>query len=482
MFCHKCGNQLSDDAAFCPKCGTKLNTNANEQSVSVQPKQQTDNTAPVTPKKKKSKKLPLIIAAVIAVVVIAVLALSNGGGDIDYKATVRAYKPYAESQGLNYTCGEVLDKYISNAEWNVNESEDSAYVDISGIASGTDKEMDVTVHVKTAGDHANFDSISVKLNGEELSDNAFFALFVAYDGNDSDLSQIDELISEVDLALRGGELTGVFTDDVTGISFRYPEWWAILESASDLEIVDMISSRNNAYHRATLKVFETADVFGVFSGDETYVKESVNGLHTFLDYGDAMLGDVPAKALRYQTSGLNGDDIIVSFYYTIGGDVYCISCSYSVSAAAIYEPIFEAIVESYDCGDVTAASMLCYNDISVFELLGESVYTVMEQWGTPESFTEGWGVNMCEYYGICFSFDYMGVIYNIEIAPEMCSFNGISLDKSISDLKGILGTPTTDEWISTEVYRMWYDKFYDEYSLVIELLYPNETPDVIMIY
>lgn len=349
MFCSKCGNQLPDGAAFCPQCGSKLSEELAAAPTSAEPqKSEADSAAPEKPKKKKSKKLPIILG--VAAVAIAVFFFTSMGGGTNYKATVRAYTPYAQSQGIPHTCGQVFDRYLSNAVWSVRESGGGAYVEINGTAKGTDKELATTVWVETEGDGAKLKPSTLKLGEEYLTKNAFFALFVAYDQQDEDLSHFDELMDEVNLALGQSKLTGTFFDPATGVSFCYPDGWATLDT-NEYVIANLYSPRNTANHRAIFEVGMTGDFYDVFSEDEAAVRDAVNsaGDYTFLDYGDAILGDIPAKALRCQKKGLNGDEIEVSFWYTDGEEVYKVSCTYSdlPSASAIYEPIFQAILESY---------------------------------------------------------------------------------------------------------------------------------------
>lgn len=353
MYCPKCGAKVLDEAAFCQNCGAALSdATAIKQREEAAPPlnpMQANKTETDASKKKMSLKVPLIGIAVVLIAVIAFIAL-NRDGKVDYVATVRAYQPYADSQGLPYSCGEVFDQYISDADWYIRKDSDVTFVDISGTANGSNKELTVTIQVKPEGDHVKMAPTSVKLDGNELTDteNTFFAFFVAYAENDEDLSHIDELISEVNLALRVGELAGTFADESSGISFNYPAWWVTLDTPSEYSIVEIISPRNNANHTTDLQVTQSLDSnpFGVFTGDEATVESAVNEYHEFLGYEDVMLGEVPAKALMYQTAGLNGNDIVLQLYYTIGGDVYQVSCSYAESTSPIYGPIFQAIMES----------------------------------------------------------------------------------------------------------------------------------------
>lgn len=204
MFCPNCGSQTTEGASFCAKCGARL------------------SGTPVAAPKKKSSKLPfilgigVIIAAVAAAVVILVLMMSGGEGKIDYKATVRAYKPFDKSQGLPYTCGEVFVQYVPDARWTVREEDGMGYVDISGKAKGTDEKLLVTMEaVPDAKDPGivSIKPVQVSMGKEELSgwdetDEFFLSLFVAYDEKREDLSDFDAVRNRVKAALKGDDEPG----------------------------------------------------------------------------------------------------------------------------------------------------------------------------------------------------------------------------------------------------------------------------------
>lgn len=497
MFCHKCGAKTIEGAEFCQKCGAKLVVDIPvEQPVETPPNNQVQQSAadprvdPVqqpaltkmnTSGKKKSK-LPIIIGITGVVIVAAiVLVVLNWGGKADYEATVRAYTPYATSQGMPYTCGEVFDKYVPDADWKVRESGDVHYVDISGIAKGAEREITVTVQVEAEEDRAVMKPASVKLDGAELSENAFFALFVAYDEKDDDLSHLKDLISEVDFALRGGELSGVFSDEATGISFRYPDWWAALDTPSEYEIVDMISPRNSGNHITTFKVSMTFDVLDVFSGDETAVKNSLGDNCTLLNYGDIMLGDIPAKALTYQTKGLNGnDDIVVTFWYMIGEDVYRVACSYAEFTSAIYEPIFQAIMESYTIENAAGSYGGPVNSM-------EEAQRLVENWIVDHPMKEMTGVGNGAAANDVASISAEYFVFELWIEPReyaglvyVRKSDGYMTFKQFDSEEGI----SLDEW-----YEEWYMKLYngesttnDAPSEYITFVYDGDEGSWITIY
>lgn len=136
----------------------------------------------------------------------------------------------------------------------------------------------------------------------------------------------------------------------------------------------------------------------------------------------------------------------------------------------------EAILTQLSGGDGAKDKMtgeLLYQNISVNDLLGMSIETIIGEWGTPLAYSEGGGVNYCKYDGIAFSFDYQKIIFNIELASNMCSINGKTLDKSRTELIDLLGTPTKEEWATDKsgnaIYCMWYEDFDDGVNLRVEL-------------
>lgn len=362
MFCPKCGTKALEGAGFCQKCGAKLIVDDSAAQPAVESPANSTNQSASAPKeapaKKKSKKLPIIIGVAALVVLVVIFIAMNWEGKTDYEATVRAYAPFANSQGLPYTYGKVFDKYIPNAKWEVRKSDDAVHVDISGKAKGTDAEMVITIKVSPDEKDPDLalispESVSVSGNKSPTEDEAvrfLLAMFIAYDEGDEDLSNFSDRLDEVGLTTQGDvNLTETFTDADSGISFQYPAGWAILDSPSEFKIVEMLDSQNTADHVATLNVdlIFDQDPYGVFTQDEAAIQKAVNEYHTFIDFEDTLIGGIPAKALKYQTQQMNRDDVVVSLWYKIGENVYQVRCIYTASDANRYEPVFEAIMNSY---------------------------------------------------------------------------------------------------------------------------------------
>ena len=175
---------------------------------------------------------------------------------------------------------------------------------------------------------------------EDETARILYNLFCMYDEG----YEVLETGEEESVALQGEiSLTETFTDEDSGISFLYPSEWVVLDSSGEFHIAEMIDSRNTPDHIASFNInmIFDQDPYGVFTGDETSVREAVREYHTFLGFGDTMLGDIPAKVLKYQTEGLNGDNIVLTFWYMIGGDAYQVTCSCTASTADIYEPVLD---------------------------------------------------------------------------------------------------------------------------------------------
>ena len=114
MFCHKCGTQITEEAAFCHKCGARLIVDspvvqeepasmpAREEPVStpVQETPQPDRGTPEAQPKKKSK-LPLILGGIAALVLVVVLIAAGGNKD-DSLPSSRASNGGEEQPAVDY--------------------------------------------------------------------------------------------------------------------------------------------------------------------------------------------------------------------------------------------------------------------------------------------------------------------------------------------------------------------------------------------
>ena len=379
MYCHKCGQELPDQALFCPSCGTKVTYGepASQDAAPVTPippgsaapsskqffPENPSSTIPApavnpsagTPKpepKKKAKRGILIggLSAAGVVLVAVVLFVVLNWKSVDYVASVQAFQPFYHSQGLPYTYGEVLDEYLPDAEWSaVKEGKGIATVEVSGTAKGVNEEVKLSVEMAPNPEDPNgslYTLESVSLGDATFSDQGeaveiLYRLFLAYDRQVEDLSQV---LPETEV-----ELSQTFTDEAAGITFQYPENWVSVETDSEYTVISLIDSENDDNSVASLMIQLSLDQnpFGIFTDEESAVEQAVNEFHTYVSMEDTTLGSVPAVELIYQTEGLKGTDQVINYWYERGDKVYQVVCSYSELTALKYEPIFENIMGTY---------------------------------------------------------------------------------------------------------------------------------------
>lgn len=216
MFCYKCGSQLPDGAKFCQKCGTKVMNEDVIKEIDTLPTMEQQNTNEISNKqkqsqisgkkteKKKSKRL-LIILGVAVLGVIAIIIALNWNDKIDYISTVGAYTPFANSQGLPYTCEEVLNQYIDSPEWKVREIQGAYYVDISGTLKDRNDNLIITFQVSLDPDDPDRALISpdtvmvndMKTATENEAVTFLYNLFCAYDEGYRDLSWLNTDTGEI---------------------------------------------------------------------------------------------------------------------------------------------------------------------------------------------------------------------------------------------------------------------------------------------
>lgn len=388
MFCNECGSPLSEDAMFCPECGAEVTS---ENAASKTGKIIQENIL------KKIGKLPVIIGA--AILVVAIIAL-NWNGKVDYVDTVAKHTPFAKTEGLPYTYEEVLNRYLVSTEWKVREEGDIHYVDISGMANGAEGRIDIAIKVTPNPDDPNaaaihlesvtFDDTYQLFEGEAAG--FLYSLFSLYDEGYEDLSALMGVEDETGIVPQGGtSQTETFTDENTGISFQYPAEWVVSYPTDGSGIAVIFDPESTDERAATLSVgvYSPSDpaTFGVFSEEEETVIENLNSYTTLLAYEDTMLGDIPAKIIKVMAEGYVSDYVL----YRIGEDIYRVSYFYTEAYADFYEPLFDAVMDSYTVS--TAISMdsgisgdisepdIRFNDIPVTELLKFNTSEVIGMFG-----------------------------------------------------------------------------------------------------
>lgn len=331
MYCHKCGQELPDEALFCPACGAKSVT-AEQEPASTASDISTPNSSPTEssplsqppagtpgPKSPSKKKVLIgVIAALVVVVAVAAVLVALNWKSVDYVASVKAFQPF-NVQDMPYTYGEVLDKYIEGAEWKATEGEKGsdllATVDVSGTAKGLEQACQVSIQISPNPEDPDGvlfrpQSASVgdlEFSGDGETADFLYQWFLAYAMQADDLSMV--------ISSDPVELTQSFEDEASGITFSYPESWVQVEPDGEFDVVSLIDSANNASSVARLEILVAVDTnpFGIFTDDDSSIEEAVNEYHTFVSVNDFTLGGMPAVELVYLTDGLNGTDMVVNY-------------------------------------------------------------------------------------------------------------------------------------------------------------------------
>lgn len=365
MYCHKCGQELPDEALFCPACGAKSVT-AEQEPASTASNISTPNSSPTEssplsqppagtpgPKSPPKKKVLIgVIAALVVVVAVAAVLVALNWNSVDYVASVKAFQPF-NVQDMPYTYGEVLDKYIEGAEWKATKEEkDSgllATVEVSGTAKGLEQACQVSINISPNPEDPDGvlfrpQSASVgdlEFSGDGETADFLYQWFLAYAMQADDLSMV--------ISSDPVELTQSFEDEASGITFSYPENWVQVEPDGEFDVVSLIDSANNASSVARLEIQVAVDTnaFGIFTDDDSSIEEAVNEYHTFVSVNDFTLGGMPAVELVYLTDGLNGTDMVVNYWYDRGEETYQVICSFSELTSLKYAPIFEEIIDSF---------------------------------------------------------------------------------------------------------------------------------------
>lgn len=401
MFCIKCGAQNPDGAKFCIRCGAKMVTEEPssvrveptpapvtpepvhqppQPAQPVQPQQwvPSGRKAPVypqpsmspAPQKKKRPKWPFIVGGAVLValvLILVVIAGDSGKPKYDYEATLRAYTPYADSQGLPYTFGEVMDKYLEDTAWDVEEEENGqAVVTVSGTLKGFGEKAEFTYTLTPDSEDSGtvkFRNDSVTVNSERSSwdgapDWFLLSLYTAYDEGDEELADLSGLL--VALGIREPKLTETYTNEDAGISFKYPSAWQKPSS----EVKEALSVFEEAFGPL---VFSLADeekylvqfssIIGIFQYPDSAIQTDVEQLlgddNEFLDIMDfdpsttetsvTEIGSVPARMIL-----LNGEDETTRIYMYIAGDkMYTILLMRQGKETEQLEHCFDAIMDTY---------------------------------------------------------------------------------------------------------------------------------------
>lgn len=561
MFCYKCGSKVIDGAEFCQKCGSKVikdktenNTSADIQSNAVREQGtavvgavpvsgNSINNSNEKPAKKKSKKRFFIIGAIILVIVI-IIAASVVSSEMDYIKTVKTYMPFANSQGLPYTCEEVFGKYIESAVWESSGDGDTRNVKISGTIKGTD--TDAVITIKAAPDPnysemAIMSPVSVKIKDDTTTDkneaaDILYIFFAAYDEGMEDLSELKAEMTDLNVLLNSiadaksrdnsvSTQNAVTSDD--DISVRNAYIQKVQELAAEnsdfkFGLIDLIS--NNAYalvadlpgYYVNVYVYDNGNVKPIM--EEWGYGAGGNQGYQYLPGKNIILNTTLGGAGRevYETyMCVDSNNKVVNVYDYDLCSSYPSSYYYGDTEISEYEYSCYQVHGEYNeiTGNLSADDMIStlnggtdirssvsgeilFNGRTVESLLNVPINSVIAQFGEPlDSYFGDEYNHYCSYEGIYFGLiDYADMIGSISFSPEKCSIDGNTLNKSRDELVKIISKPAAEEWrveysydvqndayYEKDIYCIDYDDYTDSYSLSIIMYSPDEYPNEIHI-
>ena len=551
MFCHKCGSKSIDGAEFCQKCGAKLINNGtaksaaedirydtvpNQGAVPVDAVSALGNSINVNaqnekPAKKKSKKRFFIIGAIILVIII-IIAASSGNSEMDYIKTVKAYKPFANSQGLPYTCDEVFGKYITSAVWEILGDGDTRNVKVSGTIKCMDTDIAVTINVspdQNDSERALMSPAAVRIGDDTTTvkgdvGDILYLIFAAYDEGLEDLSEFKGEIYDLHVLLESiaeaktenntasAQNTNVCDDDAFVRSAYIQKVQELEAESSDFKFNLIDLTPNDVYelvadmpgYYVNVYVYDNGSVIPIMEewgygagGNQGY--QYLPGKNIILNstlggagrevYETYMCVDSNNKVVNvydydlcfsYPSSYYYGsteiDEYTYSCYQVPG--IFCDICGVMSANDIIVRLNGETDVKS------SVSGKILINGRTAASLLGVPINSVIKQWGEPLDFNdENNALNYCDYDGISlYSQDY-GITLEVRISPEMCMIDGNTLDKYRDGIDEILGTAEWygwDEWYDN-LYSISYTDYSDDYNIYVYMESPDDKPNFISI-
>ncbi len=560
MFCHNCGYQIQDEAAFCPKCGTKLpplaptpppepvpvpvpepvpapasetipvpeavpapasgtipvpgttpapvsGTIPVPGTVSAPPPVSPPPAAPNPPAvpQKKGKKWPLLIVLLLLIAG-GVYAALNWNGKIDYIGTVKAHQPFL-SQGFSLTYGEVLDACLTSPVWTVREEGDTHYVDITGDNKGSSI-CTLTVTIAVRPDSADPDivqisPISVTIDGSDASDQndavkILLAMFSAKAEGQEDLGAVMTAIT--------GQYSSAIMELVNeeeGFSLSYPDTlWKPVDLATlpaeDQENTVAFLSGEIPYAPdfssgiQILKFPNRPDQIAHLYIDDTEFAATWDNDAAIIETALIELGGVTMRKVVYSEPSDGPDDFFWSSYlYAAGSDLYRVNFVRKGTLTQALDHSFDELMKTYtvtaDLSVPTAVQYpgeVVYKGLPVSTFLYEYVDNVIADWGTPADYNYGNGYNFCIYDGIEFAFDYEGLIYNIQMDADACTFDGVTMARNRDAIIDLLGSPAEEGWttdydtlsgVESEAYGMTFYRFSSGTGIRVVFADPNSS-------
>ena len=540
MFCHKCGAQIAEGAAFCQKCGTKVvHTDDVQQPMdttpiaepqsagAVDPMNVKDTTFNHTPKENSGLRKAATIGSILMWGSLALLALISffhlpvppaipvAGVAIGIiLSTLGAKRPWGLSKILELVSAVILlvivvvftlssggtgDKYVQL----VRDGTLAAYPQMTvgeafnGFLSNPKWES------IRSDDEVRFVNVSGGIIYDE-EEAEIVVQFIVDEENESFQYYACEInnIPQNNLVVWGLFETIYGDPSSTGSDAQGDP-----DFVSDKITIGEAQSYDNEYGNieVTLNYVAFTDK----------LENTLLGGYIYPDEGNVFLwADITVKNIGTENGYLLAGNTVVydgtyefQSYTTIGDLLGSIAPLTAPTEGAIIFEVPTIVMESdsslafnIDGGEVLLSYVIrsgdgtgsmngtdadnnviasaggTYGFDSICSLLGTSVEDIMNDWGTPLEYETGAGVNYCTYDGITFNFDYEGTIFTIDLDPSKCVVNAETLNKNREGLLVVLGTPTEEGW-EPAGYTDMYRMRYEDFRDGVGLVLELITPD-----
>lgn len=155
-------------------------------------------------------------------------------------------------------------------------------------------------------------------------------------------------------ASEGISLTRTYTDKEEGFSFKYPRDWTVEDAeAVDPNLLVYVTYSGGLGIYASINVTKEENDGSYFAATEVDFKEGYSSLDNIndmevTDLTDVTLDGQPARKVTFTaTNDAATRVVLIQYFYIRGSDVYIVTCSAVETGFDRYEPILDAIMDSY---------------------------------------------------------------------------------------------------------------------------------------
>jgi len=307
------------------------------------------------------KRVPTIILICLIAVVIACSLISGCTRSNNYIKDVKNWKPYT-SYGIKSTVGAVFDKYLAPCEWTQGKDANGVtyYVNANGQIDGDSAQMRFYVNVSSTTISWGVQRFTLGNDIYEKDDAEVWLedFFDAYEEGYDDI--IDFFTANQ--PSWSATLTQIYTNNVEGITFKYPKEWVQLSPSETNEFLDSdVSDFVIAFFVADNEDPEISSFITVnrFYSSEMELKDFYNDPESFIkstfyeedrlviqDLSAVYINDILMERLIY-TIDYGVKVAGIRYYYSIGNTMYRIDFECISNQIDFLKPVFEEIIKSY---------------------------------------------------------------------------------------------------------------------------------------